>query len=238
MLSLNPTPNNVNGDRKIYIYNEGQRVYQYFPTEEAFYLLYDFSLSVGDEYWFYALDFSENLDSCNVEIIAIEVISINGVDLQKQYINSVGIPGCHFDWSDENIELFGNTKSIIPTYGLLEYWQGPLRCYEDPDFGFYSTGETATCDEILSDVKNFEAPEISFYPNPATDELFINLQSSNETDAYTIRIFNVTGTKLYFAPLASNSLHTMDIANLPSGLLYIQILKNNDPAYMVKIVHL
>lgn len=144
------------------------------------------------------------------------------------FSDSLGWEDIDEDQKTVLLELAGKqTKSGVAAENILHFTEGT-------DFE-----EVFDPEELTPRMIDTELSEtIQVYPNPATDELFINLQSSNETDAYTIRIFNVTGTKLYFAPLASNSLHTMDIANLPNGLLYIQILKNNAPAYIVKIVHL
>lgn len=219
ILAFSPNPNNVNKDRNIYLYQEDAIIYQYFINEAKFFKLYDFSLEAGQGYWCNVLDFDETLDSLFIEIEAVETIEINGHFLKKQIINYDG----HYDWFGDNIETIGNTQMIIPTHGLLESVQGPLRCYEDIDFGLYSTGETISCDEILLGIMETEDLNFEMYPNPASNELLIEFLSKSAISSYDMSIFDLTGKLLIENALNPDITNTINIKNLPSGLLLIKI---------------
>lgn len=44
--------------------------------------------------------------------------------------------------------------------------------------------------------------------------------------------------QIYFSPLSCNSLHILELTNLQTGLLFVQILRNDIPIYTEKIMHL
>ena len=232
ILTFSPNPNNVNDDRNIYLYQEEDIIYQYFINEAKFFKLYDFSLEAGQGYWCNVLDFDETLDSLFIEIESVETIEINGHDLKKQIINSNG----HYDWFGDNIETIGNTQMIIPVNGLMESFQGPLRCYEDIDFGLYSTGETITCDEILSGIMETEDFNFEMYPNPATNELIIEFLSKSAIAGYDVSIFDLTGKLLQENKLNSDNTNSINIKNLPSGLLLIKIKEDGSVVKFQKII--
>lgn len=48
----------------------------------------------------------------------------------------------------------------------------------------------------------------------------------------------VPGSEIYISPLSGNSLHVLDLTNLQTGLLFVQILRNDIPIYTEKIMHL
>ncbi len=225
ILAYDPMPNSASFNEQLYVYYEGGRVYQYFSSEEAFFLLYDFTLSVGEGYWCHVLNtISGNLDSLYIQVTNIELISINGLELKQQYIDMEG----QYDWLGVNIEHIGNTWMFIPIYGIIDIVQGPLRCYEDPEFGFYSTGETTTCDEILSGNTNLTEQEIQAYPNPFIDHLSIKVPDAQ--DIVSVQLRSINGVMMIDN---GNSLEIDNLTQLPNGPYVLQLHFENMCQYFL-----
>ncbi len=228
ILHFDPVLNNVNGDRNLYIYNEEGQVFQYIVSEQQFFLLYDFSLDAGEGYWCHVLDLAENLDSTYVQIISNEEVLINGFNLKKQYITTTG----SYEWGGENIELIGNTKMILPTYGLIESIQGPLRCYEDEELGFYSTGETLDCDQALTDIATTQYTGIHVFPNPFTD--FVKIENLSNSPIDRIVLTSIDGSSLMLDIQVDEKIN---MHSLPNGnyILGIQCNQTNNYYLISKI---
>ena len=225
ILSFTPNPNYVSDDNDIFLFQDGEIIYQYFPDEGDFYKLYDFSLEAGQDYWCHVLDFDGMLDSVLVEIESVEMVEISGHTLKKQTIKTTG----HYDWFGENIEIIGNTQSIIPIHDLMESLQGPLRCYEDPDFELYSTGETTTCDEVLTGISDIKRDDLLIYPNPFSDILNIQVNSDFQ-ESYNIKVYNLLGETCF----SSNSCQSncfLNLSELNSGQYFIEIQMSNSISY-------
>ncbi len=145
----------------IYIHSEDNVIFQFFETEDKFLKLYDFNLNTGDSYWLHGVTVA-GIDSVLVHIENVQDTTINGIELKKQ---SISIEGIYFDWSNTIIEKVGNTKFIIPIYGIFDLQPGPLRCYEDDELGLVETGLVENCDAIVNLI-NTNYLDIEFRPNP------------------------------------------------------------------------
>lgn len=67
----------------------------------------------------------------------------------------------------------------------------------------------------------------SIFPNPAKEELKINISNKNFIEGSTIIIYNVLGTSIYEKKITSlNS--TFDLSGIPSGIYYVKISGNNN----------
>ena len=84
-------------------------------------------------------------------------------------------------------------------------------------------------DEIrYSKIKDFE---VFIYPNPATNELYIEFLSKSIVSRYDVSIFDLTGKLLQENKLNPDITNSINIKYLPSGLLLIKI---NEDGSMVK----
>ncbi len=65
---------------------------------------------------------------------------------------------------------------------------------------------------------------MAIYPNPATDELFINMK--NETKSMIVEIYNTDGKKVFDKKVVS-SFTKVDVSELQSGIYFVNILKDD-----------
>lgn len=87
-----------------------------------------------------------------------------------------------------------------------------------------------------------EEYEVSIYPNPASEEIYIQLNSEvSEVDDITYTLFDATGKEVYSeSKLLGNELvHKIDIQEQPSGIYFLQITspKDNKSKYEKVIIH-
>ncbi len=64
------------------------------------------------------------------------------------------------------------------------------------------------------------AAKISFYPNPAADELFI----SGDAKIETIEVFNTVGTRILRTSKVEDRI---DVSDLPTGLHFVKVYLND-----------
>ncbi|MEH6763991.1 MAG: T9SS type A sorting domain-containing protein [Aequorivita antarctica] len=79
-------------------------------------------------------------------------------------------------------------------------------------------------DEQLSN-KDFQNSQISIYPNPAIDKLY--LSATNTLGNLTLKIFNVAGKFLSNQTLELENQTAIDVSNLTSGMYFLNIEDEN-----------
>ena len=82
---------------------------------------------------------------------------------------------------------------------------------------FYRTDEVLSVDDFTS----AEALGIVMYPNPTTDKLYINRETSSFT---SVKIHNVIGAEVMNLELdATRSLEEIDLTNFSAGVYFVEI---------------
>jgi len=85
---------------------------------------------------------------------------------------------------------------------------------------------TASINEIANE------NSVSVYPNPATDNIFITVNSNNSVKA--IRITDITGKNCYESSTLLNS--SVDISGINPGVYFVTLIFNNDLQVTKKLV--
>ena len=78
---------------------------------------------------------------------------------------------------------------------------------------------------------------IMVYPNPASNELVIDIHSPDDNSDYSLVVCNISGVVLHSGQIAGNSINYLDISSLPSGVLIVKILEGNSQVTVEKIIH-
>lgn len=86
-------------------------------------------------------------------------------------------------------------------------------------------------DLIVSTTNFADNPDISIYPNPARDELFLILP--DRTTAFEIEIYQYNGRKIKSCLINNN---TVNIEDIKSGLYLIRILGDRNAMYVSKFI--
>jgi hypothetical protein len=75
---------------------------------------------------------------------------------------------------------------------------------------------------------------VSVYPNPATDNITINLPEYNKSN-YSTTITTITGNTILSQPVNAATT-AVSIADYPAGIYYISISNNNGQTWVGKVV--
>lgn len=137
-----------------YVFTRNDTVFYFDNDVNDFQILYDFNAEKGDS-WTVQVS---NSDSITVVVDSIGQTYINGKSLKKWFVRYV----C----SENNVHHQGESEAVIvETIGDLSYlfniggyWftpcdgnsSGGLRCYMDDEIGYYTTGISETCDDVIS----------------------------------------------------------------------------------------
>ncbi len=101
------------------------------------------------------------------------------------------------------------------------------------DYGSYTPFTTANCSVLSTD--NFENNKLQLYPNPATDE--INVQLQDTTSNYKVAIYNALGSLVYENNnQLSNANNTINIGQLNSGIYFVKIIDSEDKVYQKRFL--
>ncbi len=90
--------------------------------------------------------------------------------------------------------------------------------------GMTSTGQFAVVDNLSSvGITEMEAGTISFYPNPATEAVTMNVKNLN---AYSIEVFDAVGNKVISKATTTEPSTKIDLSTLNSGVYFVKISDN------------
>lgn len=186
------------------------------------YLLYDFSLSVGDTvYCGYNCG-----DTTAFWVTGITTVNYFGINRKKISVNSyIGTPPwgtiVGLDW----IEGIGSpTHPFYPTVCLSDACETAytLLCYDSAGIQLYQNQNYSSCyitgiEEETENINNF-----SIYPNPFTNIITLKIMSEKfEIKNWELKIYNTLGQTFYYKILNSN-FESLNL-NLKSGIYFIQI---------------
>jgi hypothetical protein len=213
-------------NRKYYTYKNDDQVWLYDGS--AFRLLYDFSIQPQDEWTTYGPSLYHMCDTLtNILVDSVGYEELNGLSFKYMIVS---FP--EFGW---NFSLCGNEQTRISekfgSYGFMFPQEecgsdipAPcmLRCYEDSEFGYYSTGVDDSCTyEYGVGIKDIMLVEnVKIGPNPVKDILSIELKGNTENSKFWI--YNATGGIVTTSAI-TNSTTRFDMSQFKKGTYIVKI---------------
>lgn len=206
----------------VYIYSDSGLVYIF--ALDSFYILYNYDGLEGTVWEVPGESADIVCDTTGlIKIDSLSLININGYNLKELYTSS--LPGNYWDFgSSEIIERIGSTNYLLPTPTecLFDYYEGgPLRCYFDPELGYYNLDTSATCDYILDIIYPGDQVESGFgiWPNPVLSTFTISIPY-NESNV-KLNIYDLSGCLIFERQF--NESETIDNISFPSGIYMFKI---------------
>ena len=197
------------------------KVWLRFENEDQDYLMYDFSVNLGDTV------IVGQYDPVDLIVDSVTTITINETVHKKYWFTCINNPYYHEYW----IEGIGSNQGIV--------WSGSamivggfyrLLCLSKNEVLYFMNPEYNTC--YLNTVGINDLSQISFeiYPNPTKGT--INLKYSKELEIKSITINDLFGQLVEeFEP----NQQTIDITALSKGIYLLKILVNQGQ-YVKKII--
>jgi hypothetical protein len=223
------------------MYEEAGIVYFWDTTFNKFQPLFDLTknineywiIEVMDERYIHGLDsFVFDVDTIKITVNSISFIEINGKSLKQLYVTYDMLTELHpYSYDSRIIEKIGDMTYLFNYYPWSSVacdgnYAAGLRCYEDPDLGFYSTGIADSCDYIYRYVGMISQEEPSdhfkVFPNPSDD--LINVSCEKDC-VYVLELTDLIGRTVISEEI--NRSNQTDISALKNGM-YVLTVKNNE----------
>ena len=218
-----------------YTYSSGDSVFHFY--EGNFYLLYDFSASIGDSWIIAVNDNFPCNDTAIVQVINTGSVIINNMELRTITLetisnSAIGLTGIC-------VEKFGNEPNNYPDNSLgpfpglqscpgfiVDHDMLTFRCYWDDNFETYNPTDLE-CD-YLTEISESSKSNIKIYPNPTNGELIIE-----NNEPVFIELYNIYGQiiKQFDLQLSENKINISDLNN---GIYIVKII--DQKSIIIKIV--
>lgn len=213
----------------LFVYNSTDTAFIYNPMKDKFDKLYIFNKNKGDTITLdVPFEQSQPALSTNsqyrlvIDSVAVEIY--NGKTLKKY--KTRGLDNFQF-WSEGwFMDYAGGIDWFFPSAAIISEADGPLRCYNAPEFNIHFS--EIDCDyRLISAVVDVKNAELQIYPNPAIDEF----QISGSTEIVNVEIYNNKGI---LNRKEENS--TFYISELPKGIYIVKIKLLNNSILFKKLI--
>jgi hypothetical protein len=222
-----------------YIHYSNDSLYHYNSDLNKFQLIAAFNAQKGDTWDILMKDWDDSIDTLRVLVDSINIVTINQKPLRQLFVtyNLKGVQ--NYSYPSRIIEKIGDVYYLFnfPLNANLicdaNYSQG-LRCYEDSELGFYSTGIADSCTYIWIS-NNIEHKSVDdmleVFPNPTHGMLEIN---TTKEISITATIEDLSGKRVMFKKLNPDNL--LDISGLPNGIYILTIYDKDNQIGSTKIL--
>jgi hypothetical protein len=192
-----------------------------FNTE---YLLYDFSLNVGD-----TLKIMNLVDSVQI-LQSIDSILIDNTFRKRWNFNANSLS------QREVIEGIGSTKGLFfPLQWEFENYQ-LLTCYEDSNL-FWSNPELQGVDCFSVGIKenNKEKYNVTVNPNPTSGKLNIELAEIPK-ETVLVELYDISGRLIKLNKFINQTNFSLDISDLQNGIYLLNIRSEEVYSKSIKVI--
>lgn len=210
-----------------FVYHEDSAVYFYEPHLDTFQTLYDFRLSPGES-WKTVFYWGWDLDSVIATVDSVDFEEINGRLLKQLYVTYEIVSGeswggIHMQYNAVISERLGDMEYLFRLFTGHAICDGTfsrgLRCYEDPEIGFYSTGIAPTCDfQWVSVGEEQSVGVIDVHPNPTSGIVHLSIPAAQDVKCL---VMDLTGRQVMGFSVKSDAV-IVDLSKLPDGMYILR----------------
>jgi hypothetical protein len=149
-----------------------------------------------------------------------------------------------YQWEHPPLCYYGQLYSVDMTKGLIHEAVFRNNGPDTVGFGLKTTDEMfvsymfyykSELPVSVSPSKTLQAMVVNVFPNPATNNIHIELNAELEVKNATIEIFDIVGKKVVAKKLITNK-ETLNISSLPSGNYAYRIFNHNTPTVTGRIM--
>ncbi len=214
-----------------YIWSNEDSVLIY--RHNKFYLLYNFSAEIGDE-WTIPETYYSGCDTIGRIVVTGKGDTLIHSEMLR-YIDVIPKESSNWSIRGKVIEKIGPIEwYMLPeTEGCIAdlFEGGIFRCFQDGLFE-YQSGITPYCDYIVSTPENISEKLINIFPNPAKNSLMVHFANSVNVQIIIIDLF---GHEVYRSS-AFEDLTKIDVSKLSRGLYTVRITDNKQIFMTNKII--
>lgn len=196
------------------------KVYTYDKNQEQDFLLYDFSMEVGDTL--------VDEEFCISKVTVVDSIEIHNDQKRKRLLLEHDTYGFMY-W----IEGIGSSKGLFNR--IQCYLDGPttsLNCYFENKEKLYSNGSECF---IVNTEEFLVLQQISLFPNPANGYLQLDL-SEIAIPNLQIRIFSLLGQEMQNFSASTGQIQQIEVSDLASGVYFLGVEKEGQIIWGEKFI--
>lgn len=210
-----------------FVYHEDSAVYFYEPHLDTFQTLYDFKLSPGES-WKTVFFAGFGMDSVVATVDSVDFEEINGRVLKQLYVTYEIVSGenwggIHMQYNAVISERLGDMEYLFRLFSAHAICDGTfsrgLRCYEDSEIGFYSTGIAPTCDYqwvSVDDGHNVGVQDV--HPNPTSGIVRLSIPATHDVKCL---VMDLTGRQVMGFSVKRDDV-IVDLSKLPDGMYMLR----------------
>lgn len=220
----------------VYFCTSGDTVLYYHDSLKSFTALYIFNVKVGDTLALAAPRFfSAYPDTAHFRVKKVDTVIIDGLPLRTVYTEP--LDGFYFmpkytervgAYSVANIFGFDATKTAMHTEGI--------RCYRDKEIEEQFYSDKWDCDYVPNNIdEKAIANNIRIYPNPANQQLFVEIAALN-AKGY-IQIISTDGRVLSQQEI-SGAENKLDLSGISNGLYFLNVRTEQESvSRIISVLH-
>lgn len=197
----------------------------YSINDSTEYLLYDFSLNVGDTFLTYYIDPWLTKPGGSFKVVAIDSINLTGT--KRKMFTLVGHPFFHPSSSQTAywIEGIGSTGNFLYS-GDTPGGTGELTCFFDNGIQIYKSPKYSDCLYFWSGIEELQNKHtLNDYPNPFEDIITIDSENKNKVN---IRCVNQVGQTVFSSDFVLLKNYKIDLSFLKEGIYYLQFIEEGN----------
>lgn len=209
--------------------NEEQQV-RFIPVDDTLsYLIYDFSLSIGDTInW---------IRPHNYEEFTAYITEIDSLLIESTYRKRIHLE-VYNNLPDQWIEGIGSAFGFFSTFGYRS-WEKVihgLMCYRDNHipqllFGGYSCN---MCDVVTTSKDISSNDRLKIYPIPLEESSEVELPGTALPSSY--RVYDLSGRVVYSHEVKGSEQIILHREDYEEGLILLEVIDQNKKTYLKKIV--
>lgn len=223
---------------EMYTYHSNDSVFYWSPSNQQFFLLYDFGAEIGDSWVFgksveeYSCDslaIAEVIDTGTMELngesyrtITLQTISDSELALSGVFVEKFGLVSANLTQINPNM-----FASILPTHkscgGLIVDYHSffSFRCYSENGVEYYNPNNLNCGDLVNSQELSYKDVKIDLSPNPCSEQLRIEILDAEIID---MQLFDYSGKRqgINIQTKTTNQVE-LDIHALSAGIYWITI---------------
>lgn len=228
------------GDTEI-VYSQDSAVYFWDKDFDKFQKLYDFKVATGGFWTILIKHELSNPDTIKVVVDSITTTKILNKTLKVlnvSYHTSYSAYGSHY--TSKIIYPIGDFTYL---FNLYPYWSGAcdfnysggLRCYEDSEFGYYSTGIADSCTYTYkwTSIKSIKDKQLKVDLGPSPTKGLIKISCYDNIN-YKICLLDNLGRLIKTGNFQKET--NLDISSYPNGMYFILIQDDKGMTNNTKIM--
>lgn len=220
----------------VYFCTSGDTVLYYHDSLKSFTPLYIFNVKVGDTLALAAPRFfATYLDTARFRVKKVDTAIIDGLPLRTVYTETIDYHYFLNKYTERvgaycvaNIFGFDATKTAMHTEGI--------RCYRDKEIEEQFYSDKWDCGYVPNNIdEKAIANNIRIYPNPANQQLFVEIAAQNAKG--NIQIIGIDGRILSQQEIKGAD-NKLDLSSISNGLYFLNVItEQKNFSRLISVLH-